>query len=207
MWLWMWIWTFNKFTLLANILHSSNELLLEVLAVFGNLLPLFQKVLGSLFHRYCQDMGLLGAPLLLTGWPFVAGVHQGSHLRRRKGNYSWLSTIEYGWKVIACSWCRMVLCKKNKKCSKSVTVVCFANVSNWQWINKALLWDMIRYIWCLCNTDRDNKLSLAVLLQQRPIITNTFFPFFGRCIFHNSDGSIFFAGCGMNSETTLEKPF
>lgn len=71
-------------TLLTNILHSRNELLLEVVAVFGDLLTLFQKVLGSLLNRHCQDMGLLGAPLLLTGWPFVAGVHQGSHLGKEE---------------------------------------------------------------------------------------------------------------------------
>lgn len=70
----------KMFTLFANILHSYDELLLQVLAVLGNLLALFQKVLRGLFHRQGQNMGLLGAALLLTGRTFVAGVHQSGHL-------------------------------------------------------------------------------------------------------------------------------
>lgn len=82
--------TCNMLTLLTNIFHSSNELLLKVLAVFGDLLTLFQKVLSCLLNRHCQNMSLLGASLLLTGWPFVAGVDQGSHLGQRRGHFSCL---------------------------------------------------------------------------------------------------------------------
>lgn len=67
-------------TLFTDILHSYNELLLQVLAVLGNLLTLFQKVLCGLFHGQGQNMGLLGAALLLTGRTFVAGVNQSGHL-------------------------------------------------------------------------------------------------------------------------------
>lgn len=75
-------------TLLTDILHSSNELLLQVLAVFGNLLTLLQKVLGSLLHGHCQDMSFLGATLLLTRRPFVAGVHQGGNLGKEEKVYN-----------------------------------------------------------------------------------------------------------------------
>lgn len=75
----------HELTLLTDILHSSDELLLQVLAVFGDLLTLLQKVLSGLLDRHCQDVGLLGAPFLLTGRSFVASVHQGGHLYNRKG--------------------------------------------------------------------------------------------------------------------------
>lgn len=67
-------------TLFADIFHSYNELLFQVLAVLGNLLTLFQKVLRCLFHRQGKNVGLLGAALLLTGRTFVAGVDQSGHL-------------------------------------------------------------------------------------------------------------------------------
>lgn len=71
-------------TLLTHVLHGSYQLLFQVLAVFGNLLTLLQKVLSGLLHGHCQDVSLLGAALLLTGRPFVAGVDQGGHLANDK---------------------------------------------------------------------------------------------------------------------------
>lgn len=68
-------------TLLTDFLHSGDELLLQVLAVLGDLLALFQEVLRGLLHRHGQDVGLLRAALLLTGRSFVTGVHQSGHLR------------------------------------------------------------------------------------------------------------------------------
>lgn len=76
------------FTLLTNIFHSSNELFLKVLAVFGYLLALFQEVLRSLFDRHSQDMGLLRSAFLLSRGPFVARVDQSSHLGHRTQQFS-----------------------------------------------------------------------------------------------------------------------
>lgn len=107
---------FNTLTLLTNIFHSSNELLLEVLAVFGDLLTLLQKVLGRLLNRHCQNMGLLGTSLLLTGWPFVAGVHQGGHLGKRRGRYHWLKNIQH---------------VKHKHKGDKLKLACTATVLSW----------------------------------------------------------------------------
>lgn len=73
----------DALTLLADIFHGRDELLFQVLAVLGDLLALFKKVLGRLLHGHRQNMSLLGATLFLTGWAFVTGVHQCGHLRTR----------------------------------------------------------------------------------------------------------------------------
>lgn len=72
-------------TLLADVLHGEDELLLEIVAVLGDLLALLQEVLRGLLHGQGQHVRLLGAPLLLTAGPFVAGVHQGGHLTDGEG--------------------------------------------------------------------------------------------------------------------------
>ena len=67
-------------TLLADILHGGDELLLQVLAVLGDLLSLLQEVLRGLLHGHGQHVGFLRAALLFTGRAFVTGVHQSGHL-------------------------------------------------------------------------------------------------------------------------------
>lgn len=67
-------------TLFTDFLYSGDQLFLQVLAVLGNLLALFQEVLRGLLDRHGQDVGLLRATLLLTGRSFVTGVHQSGHL-------------------------------------------------------------------------------------------------------------------------------
>lgn len=73
-----------QLTLLPNILHSSNELFLQILAVFSDLFPFVKEVVGSLLNRHCQDMSLLRSPLFLTGWSLVAGIHQSGHLENKR---------------------------------------------------------------------------------------------------------------------------
>lgn len=65
-----------QYTLLADILHGSSELVLQELTFLCNLFPLLQEVLCSSLHWCCQNVCLLRATLLLIGWPFVAGVDQ-----------------------------------------------------------------------------------------------------------------------------------
>lgn len=72
------------YTLLADILHSSSQLILQELTFFCNLFSFLQKVLGSGLHRGCQNVGLLGAPFFLVGWSFVAGVYQSGNLREEQ---------------------------------------------------------------------------------------------------------------------------
>lgn len=69
-----------QYTLLADIFHSSSQLILKELTFLCNLLSFLQKVLGSSLHRRSQNMSLLGASLLLVRWAFVAGVYQSSDL-------------------------------------------------------------------------------------------------------------------------------
>lgn len=68
------------YTLLANVLHSSSQLILQELTFFCNLFTFLQKVLGSSLHGGCQNVGLLGASFLLVGWSLVAGVYQSGNL-------------------------------------------------------------------------------------------------------------------------------
>lgn len=111
----LFIHAWSMFTLLSNIFHSSNELLLKVLAVFGYLLALFQEVLRRLFDRHGQDMGLLRSPFLLSGGSFVARVDQSSHLghrRQQRSQIKWatgpegaLSCCDYAACLGLCRFC------------------------------------------------------------------------------------------------------
>ena len=69
-----------KYTLLADIFHSSSQLILKELTFLCNLFSFLQEVLGSSLHRCRQNMSLLGASFLFVRWAFVAGVYQCSDL-------------------------------------------------------------------------------------------------------------------------------
>lgn len=72
-----------QYTLLADILHGSSELVLQELTFLGNLFSLLQEVLCSSLHWRRQNVCLLWATLLLIGWAFVAGVYQCGDLWQR----------------------------------------------------------------------------------------------------------------------------
>lgn len=72
-----------QYTLLADIFHSSRQLILKELTFLCNLFSFLQEVLGSSLHRCCQNMGFLGASFLLVRWAFVAGVYQSGDLWQR----------------------------------------------------------------------------------------------------------------------------
>lgn len=69
-----------QYTLLADIFHSSSQLILKELTFLCNFFSFLQEVLGSSLHRCRQNMSLLGASFLLVRWAFVAGVYQSGDL-------------------------------------------------------------------------------------------------------------------------------
>lgn len=87
-----------QYTLLADILHGSSELVLQELTFLGNLFSLLQEVLCSSLHWRRQNVCLLWATLLLIGWAFVAGVYQCGDLWQRLEKYiftrDWLQGLE-----------------------------------------------------------------------------------------------------------------
>lgn len=72
-----------QYTLLADILHGSSELVLQELTFLCNLFSLLQEVLCSSLHWCRQNVCLLRATLLLIRWAFVAGVYQCGDLWQR----------------------------------------------------------------------------------------------------------------------------
>lgn len=76
-----------QYTLLADILHGSSELVLQELTFLCNLFSLLQEVLCSSLHWCRQNVCLLRATLLLIGWAFVARVYQCSDLWQRLKMY------------------------------------------------------------------------------------------------------------------------
>lgn len=70
-----------KSTLLADILHSSSQLVLKELAFLCDLFSFIQEVLSSSLNRGSQNMSLLRASLLLVRWAFVAWVNQSGDLK------------------------------------------------------------------------------------------------------------------------------
>lgn len=84
---------FSPQTLFSNIFYSSNQLLLEILALFSNLVSFFQEVLSGLLHRGSQNMSLLGAPFLLARRSFIARVHKCRYLWAGKTSFCQFSTI------------------------------------------------------------------------------------------------------------------
>lgn len=87
-----------QYTLLADILHGSSELVLQELTFLGNLFSLLQEVLCSSLHWRRQNVCLLWATLLLIGWAFVAGVYQCGDLWQRLKKYiftrDWLQGLK-----------------------------------------------------------------------------------------------------------------
>lgn len=75
--------THFQHTLLTDVFHCSDQLILEKLTLLCDFFSFFQKVLGGILHRCRQNMSLFGSSFLLVRWAFVAGVYQGGDLCRK----------------------------------------------------------------------------------------------------------------------------
>lgn len=85
-----------QYTLLADVFHSSSQLILKELTFLCNLFSFLQEVLGGSLHRRRQNMSLLGASFLLVRWAFVAGVDQSGDLWQ---GYKWFNNRDCCFRI------------------------------------------------------------------------------------------------------------
>lgn len=71
----------HTLTLLANILHSCHQLLLQELALLCNFVSFLQEILCCLLDWSSQDMSLFRTASLFIGGALVAGVNQCCYLK------------------------------------------------------------------------------------------------------------------------------